>query len=181
MSRSIIAKRYAKALFESAKERGLLDQVEQEWQSVADAWKGSGDLRGWVSHPKVTAPQKKEVWDRLLPDLSDLTRNLLHLLIDRNREDAIAPIGTEYKALAHEAKGIAEAEVVTATPLSKEDEKELIAVFQQMIGKTLVITNRVDSDILGGVIVRIGDRLYDGSLVNKLKRFRKQLTASRVG
>ena len=101
--------------------------------------------------------------------------------MERNREEVIEEIGEEYKRLVYDAKGIAEAEVITAVPLSEEEEKELIAVFQKKIGKTLVISNRVDSDILGGLIVRIGDRLYDGSLTNKLKRFRKQLNASRVG
>lgn len=181
MSRSIIAKRYAKALFEAAKERNALDQTGEEWQAVVAVWNNHRELREWAGHPRVSSGEKKEVYDKLLKDLGDLTRNLLHLLAERNRESAIEAIGAEYKGLAYEAKGVAEAEVITPQPLTKAGEKELIAVFQQMIGKTLVITNRVDPDILGGAIVRIGDRLYDGSLSSKLKRFRKQLDVSRVG
>ncbi|SMO67197.1 F0F1 ATP synthase subunit delta [Melghirimyces algeriensis] len=181
MSQSIIAKRYAKALFEVAKEHNLLDQVEQEWQAVHDVWVNHPELREWAIHPRVRSEEKKEVYDKLFSDLSDLSRNLLHLLAERNRENVIEAIGAEYRSLVHDAKGIAEAEVITPRPLSKAKEKELISVFQKKIGKSLVIINRVDSDILGGVIVRIGDRLYDGSLVNKLKRFRNQMAESSVG
>ncbi|MDA8353764.1 MAG: F0F1 ATP synthase subunit delta [Firmicutes bacterium] len=181
MSRSIVAKRYARALFDASQERDVLDQVQREWHGIVRAWSGSEQLQNWVEHPRVTTDDKKQVFNQIFPNLSDLTRNLLHLLLERNREEVIEEIGEEYKRLVYDAKGIAEAEVITAVPLSEEEEKELIAVFQKKIGKTLVISNRVDSDILGGLIVRIGDRLYDGSLTNKLKRFRKQLNASRVG
>jgi F-type H+-transporting ATPase subunit delta len=181
MSRSIIGRRYGKALFEAAREQNALDQTAQDWQLVTDVWTGHPELREWALHPRVTPGEKKEVYDKLFKDLSELTRNLLHLIAERNREDAIEAIDSEYKALVHEAKGVAEAEVITSHPLTKAGEKELIAVFQKIIGKTLVITNRVDPDILGGAVVRIGDRLYDGSLANKLKRFRKELTASRIG
>ncbi|SFS34484.1 F0F1 ATP synthase subunit delta [Marininema halotolerans] len=181
MSQSIVAKRYAKALFQVASEKGRLDEVAQEWQSVVDALDHHPKLIGWLTHPRVAAEEKKVLFGKLFANLSDTTRNLLFLLIDRNREDVIEAVGTEYTKLAHESKGVAEAEVVTARALTEEEEKELIAVFQKQIGKSLIVKNRVDSDLLGGVIVKIGDRLYDGSLAGKLERFRKQLTSSRAG
>ncbi|MFD1427236.1 F-type H+-transporting ATPase subunit delta [Kroppenstedtia sanguinis] len=181
MSLSIIGKRYGRALFEAAKEQKTLDQTAKDWQLVTDVWTQHPELREWAVHPQVSSGEKKEVYDKLFQDLSDLARNLLHLIAERNRENAIEAIGSEYQALVHEEKGVAEAEVITSHPLTKTGEKELIAVFQKIIGKKLVITNRVEPDILGGAVVRIGDRLYDGSLVNKLKRFRKELTAIHIG
>ena len=181
MSRSIIGRRYGKALFEAAREQNALDQTAQDWQLVTDVWTGHPELREWALHPRVTPGEKKEVYDKLFKDLSELTRNLLHLIAERNREDAIEAIGSEYKALVHEAKGVAEAEVITSPSSHQGRGERTDRCLPKIIGKTLVITNRVDPDILGGAVVRIGDRLYDGSLANKLKRFRKELTASRIG
>lgn len=181
MSQIIIAKRYAKALFEAAQEKGLLEQVEREWEQVVQVFDEHQELQKWFAYPKTSTEQKKEMVAKLFPDLSDLSRNLLELLTERRRESVIHQIGKEYRHLSLEARGIAEAEVITPSPLSDKEEKELIAVFQKRIGKTLQVTNRVDSDVLGGVIVRIGDRLYDGSLKNKLARFQKSLAESRIG
>ncbi|MFC4077363.1 F0F1 ATP synthase subunit delta [Salinithrix halophila] len=181
MSQSIVAKRYARALFEAARDKGQLDLVEKEWEAVAEALRQVPEARAWMAHPSVTPEQKKAFFSKLLENVSELTKNLLLVLIDRRREGAIEGIGEEYKLLANESRGIADAEVVTARPLTDKEEKELIAVFQKRIGKTLVVKNRVDSDLLGGVIVKIGDRLYDGSLAGKLERFQKQLKNSRVG
>ncbi|SDW41361.1 ATP synthase F1 subcomplex delta subunit [Marininema mesophilum] len=181
MSQSIVAKRYAKALFQIALEKNRLDEVEQEWQGVVEALGHHPELAGWLAHPRVAAEEKKALLGKLFANHSDLTQNLLFLLIERRREDVIEAVGAEYKKLANESKGVAEAEVITARALTEEEEKELIAVFQKQIGKTLVVKNRVDSDLLGGVTVKIGDRLYDGSLAGKLERFRKQLTSSRAG
>ncbi|OYD08008.1 F0F1 ATP synthase subunit delta [Paludifilum halophilum] len=181
MSQTIVAKRYARALFQAASERKKTAEVGKEWSEVAAAVNASKELRAWLADSVVTADQKKEVLHQLFPKLSELPRNLLFLLIDRRREGLIQRIETEYTALVHESEGVAEAEVITAQPLKKKEEKELAKVFQQRIGKKLVITNRVDAEILGGIIVKVGDRLYDGSLSGKLDRFRKQLAESRVG
>ncbi|GGE05266.1 ATP synthase subunit delta [Marinithermofilum abyssi] len=181
MSQTVVAKRYAKALFEAAQERQLLEQVEREWRGIAETWAGSEELRGWLSHPTVNLDQKKQTVNQLFGELSDISRNLLYLLLDRGREAIIGEIYAEYKALVFEAKGIAEAEVISAAPLSQEEKQALSQAFEQRIGKKLNITNRVDSDLLGGVIVRIGDRLYDGCLRGKLARFQKQLAKTHVG
>jgi F-type H+-transporting ATPase subunit delta len=96
-------------------------------------------------------------------------------------EAIIEPILKEYKHFANEARGVAEAEVISAFPLSEKDKEILVATFQKLIGKTIQINSKVDSDLLGGVVVRIGDRLYDGSLRTKLVRFQERLKQSRIG
>jgi F-type H+-transporting ATPase subunit delta len=102
-------------------------------------------------------------------------------LADRRREGIIADIYADFKSLADEARGVAEATVTTAFPLSDEEKEQLVQVFQPMIGKKIRITEKVDSDILGGVIVQVGDKLYDGSLKTKLIRFQERLKGTRVG
>ncbi|MBA4495958.1 F0F1 ATP synthase subunit delta [Paenactinomyces guangxiensis] len=181
MSGSVVAKRYAKAMFEVAMEKNLLDQVETELTQIVETFSASPELMEWFSHPNTDSAQKKELFSTLFKELNEITQNLLFLLADRHREGYIGEIAAEYKELANEARGVAEAIVTSATPLTEEDKQQLTEVFQQMVGKTIHINNVVDSDILGGVIVQIGDRLYDGSLKTKLVRFQERLKGSRVG
>lgn len=181
MSGSVVAKRYAKALFEVALERKLLDQVEKDLQVILDTFSSTPELQDWLIHPTTDATKKKELFTSIFKELNEVTLNLLYLLADRRRENVIDEIASEYKRFANEAKGMAEAIVTTATPMSEEDKKQLIATFQPIVGKTLEIKEKVDSDILGGVIVQVGDRLYDGSLKTKLIRFQDRLKGTRIG
>jgi F-type H+-transporting ATPase subunit delta len=181
MSGSVVAKRYAKALFEVAAEKKCLDRVEQDLQKVAATFAASPELAMWVGHPATTAAQKQEVFDKLFADVNEYTKNFLYVLADRRREGIIPEVAAEYKHLANETRGIAEAVVTTAFPLTDENKAEIVKTFEPIIGKKIQITEKVDSDILGGVIVRVGDRLYDGSLKTKLARFQDRLKQSRIG
>jgi F-type H+-transporting ATPase subunit delta len=181
MKGSAVAKRYAKALFEVALEKNLLDQVEQDLHAVVQAFEATPELLKWLSHPETDVEKKKEVFASLFKEAHETVRNLLFLLGDRRREGIIADIYADFKSLADEARGVAEATVTTAFPLSDKEKEQLVQVFQPMIGKKIRITEKVDSDILGGVIVQVGDKLYDGSLRTKLIRFQERLKGTRVG
>jgi len=176
-----VAKRYAKALFEIAQERNVLDQVENELKLVAETIASLPTLKEWLNHPLTEVSEKKELFSTVFSQLSELTQNFLFLLTDRRREAIIEPILNEYKRFANEARGVAEAEVISAFPLSEKDKEVLVATFERLVGKKIQINSKVDSDLLGGVIVRIGDRLYDGSLRTKLLRFQERLKQSRIG
>jgi len=181
MSGSTVAKRYAKALFEVASEQNCLDQVEKDLQQVVDTFAAAPELKTWIQHPRTEIGKKKEVFAKVFAGVNDYTKNLLFVLADRKRENILEDIAHEYKRLANEARGIVEAVVTSAFPLTEEDRKQLIAAFEPIIGKKISIHEKVDSDILGGVIVQVGDRLYDGSLKTKLTRFKERLSGSRVG
>ncbi|RAL23317.1 F0F1 ATP synthase subunit delta [Thermoflavimicrobium daqui] len=176
-----VAKRYAKALFEIASERNILDQLEQELTLIVETFSSLPTLHEWLSHPLTEVAKKKELFSSVFSHLSETARNFLFLLTDRHREGLIGEIMQEYKQLVHEARGIADATVTSATPLTDKEKEELIQIFHKLIGKQLLIENVVDSDILGGVIVQVGDRLYDGSLKTKLVRFKERLQENRVG
>lgn len=181
MSGSVVAKRYAKALFEVALEKECLDRVEQDLQKVAATFAASPELVMWVGHPSTTAVQKHKVFDKLFGDVNTYTKNFLYVLADRRREGIIYDVADEVKHLANEERGIAEAVVTTAFPLTDENKEEISQVFEPIVGKKIEVIEKVDSDILGGVIVQVGDRLYDGSLKTKLVRFQDRLKQSRNG
>lgn len=175
---SQVAKRYARAMFEVASAQGVVDRVEEELFALAQTLTSSSQLEQWLVHPHVTGEQKKEAFRPALGSMLEITGNLLFLLIDRHRESELPTIAAAYKLLADEVRGTADAEVTTATALTEEDQKRLSTVFEKVVGKTVRITHQVDPEILGGVIVRIGDRLYDGSLKTKLHRFQRELATT---
>lgn len=175
---SQVAKRYARAMFEVASAQGAVDRVEEELFALAQTITSSPQLGQWLAHPHVTGEQKKEAFRPVLSKVMEITGNLLFLLIDRHRESELPAIAAAYKQLADEARGTADAEVTTATPMAEEDQKRLAAVFEKILGKKVRIIHQVDPEILGGVIVRIGDRLYDGSLKTKLHHFQRKLATS---
>lgn len=176
MSVSLVAKRYGKALFEVAQEHGLLQEIGADLQLILKSI-ASSDITKWLSHPATSLKRKKAILENSFAEVQPLTKNFLFLLVDERRENELTGIAAEYKKLALEATGMAEAAVTTAFPLTATEKAELVATFAEIIGKKLVIEERVDSDILGGVIVQVGDRLYDGSLKTKLLRFQERLNA----
>lgn len=181
MSGAAVAKRYAKALFEVASEKQLLDTIELDLKLVTDTFSATPELVTWLAHPATDPAKKKELFSSVFKNVHGITQNLLFLLADRRRENIIDEIAEEFTSLSYAAKGLAQAVVTSALPLSEEDKQKLIATFQPIIGKTLQLTEVVDSNLLGGVVVQIGDRLYDGSLKTKLLRFQERLKGTRVG
>ncbi|MBO8165554.1 MAG: F0F1 ATP synthase subunit delta [Brevibacillus sp.] len=171
-----VAKRYARALFEVAKERGLIDAVETELKLVTAVLEKDAEFTQVVNHPQIPAEDKKQLISQLFQDhVSPETLNLLLLLIENGRQSHLNDIAAAYVALANESRGIVDAIVTTAKPLSEEEQAEIAAQFGKLLNKTLRIETVVDPSILGGVLVKIGDRLYDGSLKAKLERFAHQV------
>lgn len=173
------AKRYAKAIYEVAKEQDRLGQVEEELTAVRQAIRDSEELRRVIEHPRTSASDKKALFDKLFKDrLSTEVRNFLCLLVDQKREDELEAIVREYVLLANDARGIVDATVTTAKPLSDDEKESLSKTFGELLNKQLRVNSKVDESIIGGVIVRIGDRLYDGSIAGKLARFQQYIKQS---
>lgn len=180
MIQSVVAQRYAKAIFEIALKRKKIDEIGEELQHIKKSFAASSELRNWLSYPFIEVDDKKVLLGNIFNDVSEPVQNLLFLLVDRYRTDQIERIAEAYQQLQDDHKGMVQATVTTAFPLTAEEEKQLISTFEHLTQKKLRIEKQVDSDLLGGVIVKIGDRLYDGSLRTKLQRFRKSLANAKV-
>ncbi len=171
-----VAKRYARALFEVAKERGLIDKLEAELKLIVEAVNQNADLTRILMHPHIAADAKKNLLKEVFQEhVADETMNFLGVLIDNGRESQLSEIASYYVGLANEERGIADAIVTTAKPLNQEEAQQLASRFGQLLNKTLRIQTVVDPSIMGGVVVKIGDRLYDGSIKRKLEHFAHQL------
>jgi F-type H+-transporting ATPase subunit delta len=176
MMGSMVAKRYALALFSLAKEQNLIDQVEEELRVVKEVFVLNEELRAVLESPKVAKETKKAIITNAFASVNPYVLNTLMLLVDRHRENQIMAAADEFTALANEERGVESATVYSVRPLTEAERTALSASFAKKIGKqSLRIENAVDSQMLGGIKVRIGNRIFDGSLRGKLDRLGRTL------
>lgn len=178
---SVIATRYAKALFELARERGQLDSVQEEIELVASSLRDHELLAEVMNHPQISAERKKATLQSIFgSELSDMSRHFIQLLIDKGRQDHLLHIVEAYVALANEWRGVSTGTALTASPLTNEERLRLESTFTSKVGKKVQLKNVVDPSVKGGVLVRLADRIYDGSVSGKLSRFKRRLKAVQV-
>ncbi len=182
MRAPIIAERYAEALLEIGLERKNHEQLGRELERVADLFRQSPELRELFRSPKFDADVRKRVLGDLLQRVlvSPVLRNFLSLLIDRNRIGHLDEIAAKYHELADARSGRIRAEVVVAQPLGPAEQARLKTVLQKVTGKQVVLHERQDPSILGGVITHVAGRVYDGSVRSQLEALRGRLKQPRA-
>ena len=174
-----VALKYAQAAYELAAEKNKLDLAQAQLEMVEEAVRTHGDLTNLFYHPRVPAAAKKEVLQQIFEgQMEDFINKFLFVLIDKSRETLLPAIVQEYIRLANEERNIAEAEVTTAFALSADQRAALAEKLSQVTGKTVVLKTHVDAKILGGVIVKMGDKLIDGSVQRQLRSLQTALLAN---
>jgi F-type H+-transporting ATPase subunit delta len=165
-----VARRYAKALLEIGVETKTLPSLVDEVAAVAEAYAGSVELQRALDNPLVAYQAKKAI----LADVADragvgiVTKHTLFLLGDRRRLHALPAIAQLLREMSDAKQGILRAEVTTAVRLSDAYYEKLKDKLEKMTGQRVAIDKHEDPSILAGVIARIGDRVYDGSLRTRL-------------
>ena len=171
-----LAKKYAQAIYELAGEKDMLSQVETELKLVESTIDTYSDLSTLIYHPRVLAEAKKETLGKIFTnDIADFVLKFLMLLVDKRRETILPAIILEYIKLANEARNIVQAEVTTAMPIDETQQTALINKLSLVTGKTIVIKTQIDKATIGGVVVKIGDKLIDGSVARQLERLKNTL------
>lgn len=171
-----LASTYAQAIYELADSKGMLDQVEEQLLLVDRTISAHEDLHNLMYHPQVPAQAKKETLSQIFgAELTDFVRNFFMLLIDKRRETALPAIAREYIRLANEKRNIAEAEVITAAPLTAEQQKALQVKLSSVTCKNIILKTQIDQSIIGGVVVKIGGKLIDGSVTGQMQALKAAL------
>ncbi len=170
----VIAKRYATALLELGSEANQLDALVDEIARAAQAYDASSELRGAFENPLIPHGAKKlilaDIVERL--GLGATSRSFLGLLVDRRRIRALPAISTRLREMADLRRGLTRAEVLTAMPLPEEYFEKLQRELERITGRKVALDRKLDPSLLCGVLVRIGDTIYDGSLVARLKQLK---------
>lgn len=180
MSGAAAAKRYAKALFAVAEEQGAIDRIQTELQSVAAALQNDKELQAFFAHPNIGHEVKiRAIKEALGSKLSDAVIHLLQLLIDNRRLSVIGDVSAVFDALADEALGRVKAQITSAKPLTAEQQEEIGRQFSALTGKQVTVEASTDPSLLGGIRVRIGDTLYDGSLATRLQQLERTFNIAR--
>ena len=173
-----IATVYARSLFEVATERDALDAVREQVGQFADALQENRDLQVFFFSPYFSTEEKKEGLGKVLEGEDGIVRNFLELLIEKHRVPAVHRIRREYEALWQEENKLLPVEVTSAIELDPETVEQIGAKIGERTGRKVQLESRVDPDILGGIVVRVGDRILDASIANRLESLRKQVARS---
>lgn len=177
-----IAMKYAQAVYELAEDAQQTDSVGRELRSVADTIAGQRDLAVFVAHPSTPREAKKDVIRQVFADeVGELTLKILLYLVDKRRETILADIADAYTKLVYEARGIVEAHVRSAMPLTEAESARLAAALKKRSGKDIVLTQAVDPTLLGGLVVQMGDTLLDGSVKRQLAEMKDALMNADFG
>ena len=176
---SSAATRYAQAVFSLGKERGTLDVWQNDLNELATLT-GDSRVSSYLSNPSITADTKLATLEASLPStVQPELRNLAKLLVVRGRTNLIPQIREIFEDQVRAERGITVAQVTTAEPLTADEEALVREKLASITGNTIEITSTIDPDIIGGIVVRIGDQVIDGSVRNKLERMRTRLVAGR--
>ena len=174
MARAASAKRHAQAVFEIALERDESERWQEDLKRISDAMKDAR-LIALLENPKLHFDDKKELLNNILAGINPLAMNFVSLLVVKNRLRLTNDIFAEYEQLVDKYRGVEHAEVITAVSLDKEERERVGAHLTKITGKEVVIGEKVNPALIGGLIARIGDKLIDGSTRSKLLALRRTL------
>ena len=177
---SAVGRRYAKAVLDLAREQGQLDTVLKDVGSLSDAWKESAELREIVRNPVVPKPALKAAVDAVMEKLglSTLMRNAVKLIADKGRLPQLEEVLRALEELAEAETGRVRVEVTSAKPLSEAYYNRLSEKLQRATDRQVVLVKKQDPSLIGGVVTRVGDQVFDGSISNRLSELRETLLAN---
>ena len=176
MMNAAVAKRYGQALLQIGQEKNSIDRYQEDLKLVVDTMENSAELKDVLTSQTVSIDEKKNIVKQIFADKVDaMVLNLLFVVVDKNREESIADIYSVFCALADEVRNIAYADVVSAYPLTEEQETALSAQLANMSGKTVKLNVSVDASLLAGLVVTFGDKVYDGTVGARLAGMKNKL------
>ncbi|WP_066188087.1 MULTISPECIES: F0F1 ATP synthase subunit delta [Gracilibacillus] len=179
MSKANVAKRYAEALFQIAQEKSTTDMLEEELATVKEVFQANATFLAFLQHPQVAGEKKKQLLSEAFSGFSKDVLHTLFILVDRHNEEIVPEIVDHFITFANEAKGIKEATVYSVRALTEVEQQEIERVFTKKWNVTsLKINNQVDPTVIGGIRIKVGNTVYDGSLKGKLDRLERQITVA---
>jgi F-type H+-transporting ATPase subunit delta len=178
MARKSYAGRYAQAVFEIALERKELDRWQSDLNKIVSLV-GNDTFVAFLESPKFRFDDKAKILSEQLSDINPLALNLIYLLVARGRLGMTGTIADEYQRLLDSYHGIEQAEVTTAIPLDDEDKRRLSEHLSATVGKKVALKPKVDPSVIGGIVVRAGGKLLDGSTRTKLAALKRELGSVR--
>jgi ATP synthase F1 delta subunit len=170
-----IAQVYARSLFEVAKENDELDEVHEQLGEFADALDESRDLQVFFFSPYFSSTEKVEGVDKVVEDGNEHLVNFLKLVAERHRMPAVFRIRREFDALWRQENQLLEVRITSAIDLDEDLVKTIGRRIEEQTGKQIDLDANVDPDVLGGLVLRVGNMVMDASVRGRLERLRKEV------
>ena len=177
MTEESLATGYAQALFEVASERGGADDIENDLEGIKKLLETNREFRDILYHPSITKTDKKDIINKTIGRQcsSKWVRNLLYILIDKRREKILDFLPDVFKGVAGQIRGVVSVKVQTAFPLTGTRRVKLKENIEKLTKKKVELETEVNKEIIGGMIIRIENKIIDGSITNQLKNLKKNL------
>lgn len=173
----LVSNVYATALFEVGVEGTNLDTLYTGLNEVADVFGENPEFFELAKTPRLSGDEKKSIISEAFEKhISAELMNFLKVLIDKKRINTILSVRKDFNEFYFEYKGIIHAKAYTVTALSDDDKKQLEGKLSELTGKSIVVQNIIETNVLGGMIVEIGDKIIDGSIKKKLNVMKTDLT-----
>ena len=170
-----IAAVYARSLFEVAKEQGKLDEVREQLGQFADAMQQDRELQVFFFSPYFSTQEKQDGLDRAVSGADETIVNFLKLLIENHRMPVIFRVRRGYDKLWEEENKLLPVQITSAVELDQGTVKQIGDRIAEQTGRKVDLSAAVDSDLLGGIVVRVGNQVLDASVRNRLEQLRKQV------
>lgn len=177
MNQSRLANRYAKALFELALEEKKIDRVGADMELIARAINEHKELANMLKSPIIKLEKKEKVMQELFGKVTDeLSLKFMMLVAKKSREESLYYFAQEFTDIYKDYKGLVDAWVTTSTDAEKEVKDSIMTLLKKVTGKTIILHENVNADILGGFIIRVGDYQYDASTKTLMRRLKEDFS-----
>ena len=174
MSRAAI--RYGKAILDTAHDKGVATEVNNDMLSVATTISENAELNDFLISPTTSSEVKESALLEIFSAANGVTKGLFRLLLENKRFEILGDIAAEYSRMFEEMNGIEHATVTTAIEMDAALEGKVMSKILEFSNKKIVIKNIVDPAIIGGFILRIGDKQYNASVADKLLNLKREMS-----
>lgn len=176
MKNTVVSERYAQALFSISQDQNLTEKIQDDLKLVTQTLSDYPEFRTLLAHPVISTKDKKEMFEKIfLDNISQYTKNIIMLLIDKKRDNLIPEVAELYREMYNNLHSRVVADVYTSIEVGENVLSLLRKKLEEYLDKEVEIDTHVDKSILGGVLVKIGDRVIDGTLKTKFENMAKSL------
>jgi F-type H+-transporting ATPase subunit delta len=178
---NLVTTRYATALFETAKEHQLLDLFREQLKGVIEQIEGEEKFKQLLNSPQITGVQKKQIFEDVFKEaIHPYLLNFIFLVLDKGRQKYLKGIFLVFQDLVYKEKDILSVRVVSAVELKEEQLTALKEKLKSQFQKEIILQDKIDPSIVGGLIIYAGDKIIDGSVQNKLAKLKNNLKEIRL-
>ncbi len=168
--------RYAKAILDLSQAKGVAEVVNNDMKLIASTINENSELNTFIQSPTTTVEVKEKALLEVFSGVNNVTKGLFHLLFENKRFEILEAIALEYSRIFDEMNGVEVAKVTTAIPMDAALEAKVLAKVATLSDKKITIENTVDTSIIGGFILRIGDKQYNASVANRLQVLKREFS-----